>query len=527
VKRLAFLVAIATPLFAQSIAPAAIRAHVRFLSDDLVEGREAGTRGYDLAAEYVAAQFESIGLRRAGDSWFQRVAFRTSRSSDQAMSIDGVALTPRTDFLLAGSFIEPATELTAPVALAGFGIVAPELHHDDYKMVDVRGRIVLLIGGAPSNFNSEQRAYYSSASIKTRSAAARGAIGVLIVNSNAEELRVPFARRVGQESRVAMRALTPAGEPIDLQRALRISGRISQDTATKLMQGSNVDASTVLREADQGTTYGLQLKTSVTIRMISTLGDAKSANVVGVVRGTDPKLRSEYIVVSAHLDHLGLWKPPAGAPPNPDTVYNGTQDNASGIGVLIELARALAKAPGKRSVVFAAFTGEEKGTQGSRYFASFPPMAKESIVANVNMDMFLMTFASRDLIGLGAEHSTIGAMARSAAAAEGFELSPDPLPQEVRFVRSDQFSFVDRGIPAIHLKAGTKAVDPKIDGAKVTADFLKQTYHSRADDMTQPLDFDFAARYARVNLRLIRAIANAARRPAWLPGDFFGSIPRQ
>jgi Zn-dependent M28 family amino/carboxypeptidase len=235
-----------------------------------------------------------------------------------------------------------------------------------------------------------------------------------------------------------------------------------------------------------------------------------------MLRGADPNLRSDYVVVSAHLDHLGNHPPANGG----DPIYNGAYDNASGIASLIEIARGLASGPRpKRSVVFVALTGEEKGLQGSQYFVRHPPV--QPIVADINMDMFLMLYPVADLIALGGEHTTIGEMARAAAKQEGFEMSPDPFAEEVRFIRSDQFSFVEAGIPAIHLKPGNKSTDPKIDGATVTRDWLRRVYHSPADDMNQTFDFASGARYAETNLRLLRAIANAPQRPAWKKGDFF------
>lgn len=509
---------------AVTIPAAALRAHMRFLADDALEGREAGSRGYDVAAQYVAAQFEGAGLQRIGASWMQPVAFRTARVAEQSLTLGGAALTVRTDFLLSPNFHEPLVEISAPIAVAGYGITSPELYHDDYKMVDVRGRIVVVISGAPASFPTDQRAYYSSAAVKAQNAVAHGAIGLLTVNSLTDERRVPYARRVEQESRVSMRALIN-GEVIDPLPSLRVSGRISRATLNRILETAPVSGATLLREADNptSTTFGLQIQSQLTARIATTIGEAASANVIGVVRGTDPQLRDEHLVVSAHLDHLGL-STRAGAT---DTVNNGAQDNASGIAVLIEMARALAQTPPKRSVAFVALTGEEKGLQGSRYFAANPPVPARSIVADVNMDMFFMRFTPRDLIALGAEHSTLGDLARVAAKEEGFELSPDPMPQEVRFIRSDQFAFIEKGVPSIHMKSGTNAVDPKIDGAAAMAEWLQKTYHSPADDMSQPLDFAFAARYAQTNLRLVRAIANTPQRPAWHANDFFASLPRR
>lgn len=493
---------------------------MRFLADDLLEGRETGTRGFEIAASYVASQFEAAGLRRVGKSAFQTIPFRTARVTAQSMSINGTPLTPRTDFILQPDLMKPSVDITAQVALAGFGIVAPELHHDDYKMINVRGKIVLIVTGAPKGFPSDQRAYYSATTLKLRTAAKRGAIGVLMVSSNTDERRIPFDRRAQQDQLPSMRYIDERGRPADWNESLQVIGRLSQDTAGKLFEGAELSGNTMLREAEQNTTYAIKLKPTLTIHIASEFGDAKSANVVSVVRGSDPKLRDQYLVVSAHLDHLGNHLRPG----TTDAIFNGAQDNASGVACLIEIARAIGARPSKRSILFVAFTGEEKGEQGSRFFVAHPPVPKTSIVADVNMDMPLLLYPLANVIALGGEHSTLGEHARRAAAAEELELSPDPFPEEVRFVRSDQFAFVERGIPAIHMKSGTKSADPAIDGDAVTREWLRRVYHSAADDMNQTLNFAAGARFATMNLRMIRAIADAPAKPKWYPGDFFGTL---
>ncbi len=503
------------PAAAQPIAPKAIEAHMRFLADDLLEGRETGSRGYDIAADYVSAQFEAAGLKTS----LQPIAFRSAQVTSQSMSINGVALTAKKDFVLTPSFAEPGVDVTAPVALAGYGIVAPEVHHDDYRMVDVRGKIVIVLSGAPASFGIDPRAYYSGTSYKMRVAAEHGAVGMLLLNSRTDERRVPFERRVEQDSGASsMRYLDETGKPVDLT-SIRVFGRISHDTAGQLLADADISVDTMLREAEQNTTYSLLLKPSVALHVTSALADAKSANVVGILRGSDSKLRSEYVVASAHLDHLGNH-PKAGTT---DTIYNGAQDNASGIACLIEIARTLAKNPPRRSVIFVAFTGEEKGEQGSRYFARNPTVAKRAVVADINMDMPLMLYPLRDLIALGGEHSALGTLAQRAAAAEKLGIEPDPLPEEVRFIRSDQFSFVQEGVPAIHLKSGSSS-DESVDAKGVTRQWLRTIYHSPADDMSQHLDFGAGAKYAGTTLRLVRAVADAPERVQWKRGDFFGQL---
>lgn len=503
---------LAVPLSAQTISPKAIEAHMRFLADDLLEGRETGTRGFEIAAQYVEAQFVSFGL----DTSMQPVPFRSARVNEQAMSINGTPLMARKDFILSPSLDQSTVDVTAPIAIAGYGIVSPELRHDDYKLVDVRGRIVILLTGAPAAFPTDQRAYYSRTELKIRTAAEHGAVGVLLLNSRTDEKRSPFERTVAQSGGASMHYIETDGKPADLT-SIRFSGRISHDVAVQLLMGADVAADTVLRDAEQNTTYSLALPVTITVHLTSNATDTKSENVLGILRGSDPKLRSQYVAVSAHLDHLGDHERVG----TTDTIYNGAQDNASGIACLIEIARALAAHPPKRSVIFVAFTGEEKGEQGSRFFARHPPVAKSALVADINMDMPLMLYPLADLIALGGEHTTLGDAARRAAAAEKLSISPDPLPEEVRFIRSDQFSFVQEGIPAIHMKSGPHSADPSIDANAVTRDWLRTIYHTPADDMSQHLDFAAGAKYAQTSLLLVRDVANAPQRPRWKPGDFF------
>jgi Zn-dependent M28 family amino/carboxypeptidase len=275
----------------------------------------------------------------------------------------------------------------------------------------------------------------------------------------------------------------------------------------------------VLADAENGVAHSFPLTATASMKTVTRFAQVQSENIIGVLPGSDAKLRDEYVVVSAHLDHLGNHPPANGG----DGLYNGAYDNGSGIACLIEIARNLAAGPRpKRSVLFVALTGEEKGEQGSEYFVHFPPVPKRQLVADVNMDMFLMIYPVADVVPLGGEHSSIGAMAATAARAAGFDVSPDPYPEEVRFIRSDQYSFVKAGIPAIHLKPGNKSSDPSVDGAKLTRDWLRTIYHSPKDDLSQTFDFASGARYAEANLRLVRAIADAPSRPSWTPGDFFG-----
>jgi hypothetical protein len=502
----------------------AIAAHIRFLASDALEGRETGMRGFEVAAEYVRAQFEAIGLTPLRDDWFQRFALRTAALDEKAssLSLNGTPLTIRKDFLLRPDFARENVSVDASLVLAGFGVTAPALHHDDYAGIDARGKIVIILSGAPKPFPSDQRAYYSSSDVKRQNAAAHGAVGMLTISTTTDEARSPFEKRAKQSGILPMTYLDSNGKPVDVIEAIAGSASLNKQIAESLFSNATMPLDRVLADAENGVAHSFALQGTASIKTVTRFSEVRSENIIGVLRGSDPALRDEYVVVSAHLDHLGNHPQADGSDGLTDALYNGAYDNASGIASLIEIARALAAGPRpKRSVLFLALTGEEKGEQGSEYFVHFPAVPARQIVADVNMDMFLMIYPVADLVPLGGEHSTLGAAAATAAHASGFDVSPDPYPEEVRFIRSDQYSFVKAGIPAIHLKPGNKSSDPSVDGAKMTREWLRNVYHSPRDDMSQRFDFASGARYAETNLRLVRAIANAAQRPTWTKGDFF------
>lgn len=510
------------------ISSPALASHIRFLADDLLEGRETGTRGFDIAARYVAAQFQAIGLEPAGDggTYFQNIAFRTARLIGDRSSVvllDGDAasmLTPRADYLLRANLTNETSEVTAPVVFAGQGIVAPELGRDDYAGLDVRGKIVMFVSGAPATFPNTQRAHYSSARVKDEIAAAHGAIGVISLKSLTDERRRSFERSAVESGIGSMRRLDAGGHPEDTNEQIRGAATVSAATAARLLKHAPLTVERILEDAEKGISHSFPLGVSLTIHTVTELGVAHSENVVARLAGSDPVLRTEHVVVSAHLDHLGNHPGKAG-----DAIFNGAYDNATGIACLIEIARAAAgmHARPSRSILFAAVTGEEKGEEGSIYLAEHPPVPG-TLIADLNMDMFLMLYPVADLVMFGGEHSSLGTLASPIVQEMGFGLSPDPNPEEVRFIRSDQYSFVRQGIPAITFKAGTKSTDPRVDGEKISREWLRTVYHTQGDDLDQPMDLASGARYAETNLLVALAIANAQKRPSWNQGDFFGEL---
>jgi len=512
------------------VRPEAIRSHVEFLADDLLEGRAAASRGYDIAAAYVASHFRQNGLRPTGDeeTFFQAVPLVEATPVLPGSSAELVVTgkTQRfeysTDYLPAADFTSASSTLSAPLVFAGFGVQAPELGHDDLANVDVNGKIAIVFTGAPAKFPHNQRAFYSWSNGKFARLAEHGAVGALLIDSPADAQRTPWERSVAMSWTPQMRWVDRDGTPHNAFEQLKLRFRFNHAAAARIFDSADHDFASILATAEAGEVQGFDLPGLLTLSATTGLRRTEGINVVATLPGTD--LKDQYVVITAHLDHLGR-----GAAVNGDSTYNGAHDNALGIGILLEMARALnaSGARPRRSIVFVALTAEEKGLIGSDYFAANPPPPIETIAANINIDMPLLLTPTSDLIARGVEHSTLGPIARSAAAAQGYRLSIDPNPEEVAFIRSDQFSFIQRGIPAIVIGGGFKARDKDVDALALRTDFLRNHYHQPSDEIDLPMDFAGAADLARVNLRIVLEVANATRPPDWKPKDFFGGkFPR-
>ena len=503
---------------------AAMKAHVLFLASDALKGREAGTAEYEVAAEYVAAQFFAQGLKPAGDggSYLQRVPLVATRPADQgrmtvARGRKKTALQFGRDYVPAGDPRASKTALTAPVVFVGQGIVAPQFQRDDYAGVDVRGKIVVFFGGAPETFPGEERAHFGSDATKARLAAERGAVGWIELGGG----RGPsFEKRATrwQDERVTWadaqgRAYTPGAPEL---------GRLSADGAAKLFAGAQMGWDEVQRRRAAGEAVPSQpLAATLSVTLASENRAFTSSNVAGLLPGGDPRLGSEVVVLSAHLDHVGVGDAVDG-----DTIYNGAEDNAVGIASLIEEARRFRGSgkPPRRSILFLAVTAEEKGLVGADYFARHPTTANLTpggltMVANVNLDMPIITYMFEDMIAFGADRSTLGPIVRRAVAGVGVGFSPDPQPEQGLFTRSDHYRFVQQGVPSVFLWPGHKG-----PGAKATADFFAQHYHKPSDEVTLPLDWAAGVKFIEVNYAIAREIADSPERPRWNKGDFFGTL---
>ena len=510
----------------RSTKPDAIHAHMRILAADSMRGRKPGTPGFDMAAAYVVSQFKALGLQPAGENntYRQDVPLRRWQVKESASSLTLLVngreqpLTYGKQFILSPNPDHATSDITAPVVFVGFGVTAPELGYDDYKGLDVKGKIVVYLNGAPTTFPSNQRAYYSSS--KAENAALHGAVGTLAFNlptdlRNRIETSAPRARQG------IYRWLDKQGKPQRTFPAIKGAASLSDSAARLLFASASVTFSDVTSSALKNRPQPFPLTVSVRMQTQTDLvEDVAGYNVMAVLPGSDPVLKNEYIVCAAHIDHLGVGRPVKG-----DSIYNGAHDDASGVAINLEMARlfaSLPKAP-RRSILFVGVTGEEMGLLGSDYFASNPTVPKEKIVANLALDMPFFFHPLLDIVPYGAEHSSLNQEVRQAAAFLGIKISPDPIPEQAVFMRSDHFSFVRQGIPALFIKSGSETGNPNLDGTKLNLDWRATIYHTPQDDMSQPFDFNSAAKHAQLQFLIAYLTAQTDQRPTWNLGDFFGT----
>ena len=510
-----------------TIRPEAIRAEMSFLADDLLEGRGTGTRGHEIAAKFVATQFEAMGLEPAGDSgsYFQSVPLRSIRPDGERTALSIVrggheeALVFGQDFVSGGNPGRTNTSVEAPVVYVGFGVTAPEQGYDDYAGIEAKGKVVAYLFGAPPRFESNVMAHYSSGATKAANAAAHGAVGIILLDSPDLERLYSFKDRVSDLWFPDMRWLSADGQPNDYFPQLRGTAQVNMEVTERLFKGSGKRAEEIYTTAKEGKPGSLALPATVKLKIVSKHENAQSPNVVARLPGSDPRMRDEYVVYSAHLDHLGI-----GEPVNGDRIYNGAMDNASGSACLLEIARAYSQMTPRprRSILFLAATAEEAGLLGSDYFAHHPTISNGNLVADINMDGAALLWPMADVIARGAEHSTLDAAVREAAARMNVEVSPDPYPGRVLFIRSDQYSFVKQGVPSIFLSMGMKSSNPNIKPEEIRKAYLATRYHKPQDDMNQTFDFESGARFAKCSFFLGYVVAQRTEKPSWNQGDFFG-----
>jgi len=505
-----------------------IEAHITFLADDLLRGRLPGTEGYDIAANYVASQFRQLGLIPAGTegSYFQSVPLRRAwlKPGSASMSLDHngeiTTFTFPDDFYMSPNKSRADSSVNAEMVFGGYGIEAPALDYSDYEGLDVKGKILVVLDGQPKDFPSEEGAHFSSGREILRAAVAHGAIGLLSIRTPASEKVLSWQRIKSRVGTPSMGWLDTNGEVFAGFPQILVIAHMRHEAAAVLFDHSPFSLQQLIELDAQGEALGgFALNGQLQMSQKSTHESISSSNVAAYLQGSDPLLNSEFVVYTAHLDHIGEL---AGEG-HEDAINNGALDNASGVAVMLETARMFTeKEPPRRSMLFVAVTAEEEGLVGSEYFAQNPTVPANQMVGVINLDMPLLLYDFGDVIAFGAEHSTIGDAVQSAADEAGIQLTPDPFPEQHIFVRSDHYRFVQQGIPAIFLVTGRHSPDGQTDAQPLWDVFLKEHYHSPSDDLNLPIDYRAAERFTHLNTRIGEIIANQLKRPAWHEGDFFG-----
>jgi Peptidase family M28 len=492
--------------------------YIEALANDNMKGRDTGSPEHLKAAQYVAAHFEQDGLNPAGTQGFlQPVKFNAWKILEPQSSIDlirGGKIEPLAlgEDAFIGRGVLPAEFVEAPLVFAGYGLTVPEMKYDDFAGLDVRGKIVVMLGGGPSNIPGPLKAHYQNALERRRFLQRAGAVGTATIQ-NPSTADVPWSRSSLARFQEAMELADPAlAAPAGLQIAITINPA----HAVKWLEGSGHTLEELLALADAGKPLPhFPLIPSVRARAKVAKRELESQNVVALRPGADPMLKDEYVVLSAHIDHLGV-----GEPINGDSIYNGAMDNASGVATLMDIAQSLhdQRIQTKRSLLFVVVTGEEKGLLGSRYFAAHPTVNSKSMVADLNTDMFLPLYPLHLLTVYGLHESDLGEAVRKVAQSLDVEVQDDPAPQRNVFIRSDQYSFIRAGVPSLMMDVGYKK-GSKEEG--VAKEWLKNRYHAPSDDLGQPVDLQAAGQYNRLLLTLAESVANNPARPQWKPDSFF------
>lgn len=496
--------------------------HVETLAGPQFEGRLTGTAGYDRAAAYAAGQFQAFGLQPAGtDGYLQPMKFTVQRvladRSSAALIVDGAEQPLRVgpDLLLGARLPQPKT-IQAPLVFIGYGLHLPEVGYDDFAGQDLKGKIAVYVNGGPGDISAALKAH-SRGSQTWRAAMAAGAVG-LIALPNPTSMDVPWTRQMASAGQPGM---YPADDDLRDVAGAAFSASFNPAEAEKLFAKSGHSFADVLALADAAKPIqGFALNIGLKAQVATEVGQVASANVVAKLPGSDPKLKAEHVVVTAHLDHLGPNTSGRGAP-----YYPGAMDNAAGVASVLEIAREMAAAPEapKRSVLFVLVTGEEKGLLGSKYFAGKPSVPKASVVANLNMDMALPLWKFDSVLIYGVDESTLGDTAKAAAKVANLEVVADPYPDRNSFVRSDQYSFISAGVPALSFKFGFTAGS---DRAAIEKTWRAERYHALADDLAQPVEKAEAVKFDAFLQQLITDIANEPATPKWKDDSFFKRFAR-
>ena len=516
------------------ISESAVRAHIKFLADDLLEGRGTGATGGELAAKYIATQLEAYGLKGAGKdgSFFQPVSLVGVKAEpNTVLSVSGSSGTE--SFKFADDFVAftgaqvPDVQVKAPLVFVGYGIDAPGQRWNDYKGAaeDYRGKILVMLvndppatAGEPNLFGGRALTYYGRWTYKYEEGARRGAAGVILLHTD-ESAGYPWS--VVRTSNGSWR-FDIAHDADSKTPFLKLRAWMTDAAARRMMKLAGQDLDALRRAAATREFQPVKLNLEGTIDLHSELKRVEAPNVAGILLGRDPQARAEYVVYSTHWDHFGVGAPDKTG----DKIYNGAQDNASGVGAVLGIAEALAHLPAaerpRRSVLFLFTTAEEQGLLGAEWYARHPLVPLAKTAADVNLDSMNVLGVTRDFVPLGAERSTLKAVVETVARERGMTVKPDPRPEQGSFYRSDHFPFAKVGVPSISLKEGDDFVGrPKGWGAEQFAAYNTAHYHQPSDEYRDSWDFKGLLQEAEIGLAIGRHIADLPEMPRFNPDDEF------
>jgi hypothetical protein len=493
--------------------------HVKVLAADNMEGRETGSAGLRKAEAYVVDQLKQAGLQPAGtDGYYQPVKFQSRQIVEEDSSLTLVR-NGKVEPLILGddayfsTRVDLAPFVEAPLVFVGYGLSVPEKNYDDLAGLDLKGKVVVLLSGSPAEIPSALASHHQSYGERWKALRKAGAIGIISIQ-NPAAMDVPWSRMALNRTHPSMVLADPkfdetSGEKIYLY--------YNPAKAEVLLAGSGhrfAELAGLAKDRKPLPRFPLPvfLKAKARVEKKS----LESSNVIAKLPGNDPELKKQYVVLSAHIDHLGT-----GEPINGDRIYNGAMDNAAGSAVLLDIASSLKQSSDqlKRSLLFVFVTGEEKGLLGSQYFAANPTVDAKGMVADINVDMFLPLVPLKLLTVYGLAESDLGDMARQVAESRGIHVQPDPEPLRNVFIRSDQYNFIRLGIPALAMDVAPNPDSPQQKA--IFKDWLTHRYHAPSDDLDQPVDSTAAGQYEDMIRALMLSVANDAQRPQWKADSFF------
>lgn len=501
-------------------------AHVQFLADDALEGRNVGTPGYEKAVDYVEGRFKAIGLKPAGTTGFRQPVAFDSRTVAADQSHLTLVRDGKEEPLIIGQdgSFNPRGELNgsreASLVFIGYGLSIPDAGWDDLAGIDVRGKIAVYVNAfAPVKVSDNVKSHANTADERWAAVKRAGGIGIATL-----ALPAPPGASPGQGGGGGAPQLAITLSDRDVQ---NLSGQIvslsfTRRGAEKILVGTGHTPDEFAQLVKDGKPLPkFAVPGTLKMHVALTRDTFEAANVAALFEGSDPALKNEYVVMTSHLDHVGI-----GRAVNGDAIYNGAMDDASGIAAMLQIAQMLktSGAATKRSILFVAVSAEEKGLLGSRYFAAHPTVPADKIVGDINLDMFLPLYPLKVIEVQGFAESSLGESVRVVARELGVEVQTDREPDQNRFIRSDQYSFIRRGVPALAFKFGYEygTVDEKTRLA-----WVKERYHQPSDDLNQPVDLEAAAKFNRVIMALLRRVADDQARPSWNADSFFKRFTRR